>query len=442
MLPTSQKRFSTKTILIWLAIGFAVLVVFMLGCLWYIAEAQLNARLAALRAKGMPATASEINAFYVVPEGVADTTHLWMEASDAAQAANLGTRGAALPIIGKGPTPIPAPGEDWAELEASRTLLSELDREFELVRKAVAAGGQVRYPCDFSDGINTLLPHVQDAHQPARLMQLDAHVSAHDGNNSRALDDIRAIFAVSDTLRTEPTLVSQLVRIAIHGMGCRTAMRLLPHCDWTDAELASLQKVIRSARFKDELAIGLCGERAMCLTALDEAPLGPLRYPNKQETLRIFESSFDGLDGSWADAISRQREISEQIKTIAGGRISRLVLSGVILLSPASEWSFISGARAEASQKCANIIVAAHRHRLKHGQLPEKLADIEQELLGPPSDHVANVIDPYTGKPLLYKIEAKRVVIYSVGKNEQDDGGDVDRSDQDWPLDVGFSLKK
>ena len=68
--------------------------------------------------------------------------------------------------------------------------------------------------------------------------------------------------------------------------------------------------------------------------------------------------------------------------------------------------------------------------------------DIGQELLGPLPEPAATLIDPFDGQPLRYKTEAARVLIYSIGKNLQDDGGDCDRRGQQPPLDVGFSLKK
>lgn len=442
MPPDSKRPFFNRSSLLWIAIGFPVAVLVALGCMWYVGLSSLQSQLAALRAKGLPTTASEVNAFYVVPQGVADTTDLWVAAIDAVQAANLDRRGKTLPIVGEGPTPVPAPGEEWTELEASRTLLGELDGELQAIRKATESGGRVRFPVDFSAGIFTLLPHAQSSRDVARLLELDAHVSAHDGNDSQALQDLRATFALSDALRGEPTLISQLVRIAIHAIGCDAAERLMPHCNWSDAELESLQTAIRSARFKDELSNALCGERAICLTTLDRLPLGLLPPSNKHEALRFFESSIDGLSSSWPDALSRQRELSTRMEALSGNRFIPLILASVLLLLPGVEQAAIAGARAEARQKCANAAIAAQRFRLQRGQLPDSLANIGQELLGSLSEPSAALIDPFDGQPLRYKTEPARVLIYSIGENKQDDGGDCDRDDQQRPLDVGFSVKK
>ncbi|MEQ9406830.1 MAG: hypothetical protein RIK87_03855 [Fuerstiella sp.] len=49
------------------------------------------------------------------------------------------------------------------------------------------------------------------------------------------------VFALSEALRAEPSLVSQLVRIAIHAMACRATRDLMPQVNWTDDDLARLQ---------------------------------------------------------------------------------------------------------------------------------------------------------------------------------------------------------
>ena len=443
----SEPRKSTlfRSKLFWAMVGVPLAGLVAVGCMLLLRMSALDSQLDELRARGLPTTASEVNDFYIVPDGVTDTTDLWVTAIGTVQAPNLWNNGQTLPIIGKGPTPIHPPGEAWAELEASRTFLAGLEAELQVIWRAAAAGGQARYPVDFSAGINTLLTLTQDSRGVARLLKLDAHVSAHDGDTARVLQDLKAIFALSDSLRGEPCLISQLVRIAIHAIGCNTVERLMPHCQWSDAELQSLQAAIESARFKNKMSNALCGERATCLTALDTmspGALGVFRQSNKLETLRLFEGSIEGYSGSWPDALQRQRELSADIKKLAAGTLSRLSMWSVMTLAPAMEQASIAGARGTARQKCAIAGLAAQRYRLKHGRLPTSLAEIDNNLLGVSSNRSAQLTDPFDGKPLRYKTEDTRIVIYSVGRNEKDDGGDIDFDNPPAPLDVGFSLKR
>jgi len=63
----------------------------------------------------------------------------------------------------------------------------------------------------------------------------------------------------------------------------------------------------------------------------------------------------------------------------------------------------------------ARLVVALHLHRREHGAFPDRLdALVPDELEAVP-------LDPFDGRPFRY--DAKRRIVYSVGKNLVDDGG-------------------
>jgi len=430
-----------KSKLFWALVASPVMALIALVGVWFLGQLSLEKQLAALRAQGLPTTEYELNNFYAVPEGTADTTDLWVEAMDAVEFAGLSVRADGLPFLGHGPTPVPAPGEPWAELEASRTLLGELESEFQAIRTAAEAEGNVRFPGDFSLGVGPWQSHSTNSSDVLRLLQLDAHVSAHDGNHSQVLEDLRAIFALSDVIRDEPTLISQYMANAIHHVGCGAVVGFMPHCNWSDTELESLQTAIRSADFRHGVVNVLRGERAICLTELDRQSLGPLRFWNKRESLPLFERAIDGISISWPEALSRQHELAAPVVTDEISGFDRLTFGGVLPALWSVERAASVGARADAMQKCTVAAIAAERFRLKHGRLPDSLAEIGQEFLGA-SEEPLNLMDPFDGQPLRFKSEKTRIIIYSIGDNEQDDGGDYDDAEPPPPLDIGFLVKK
>jgi hypothetical protein len=113
-------------------------------------------------------------------------------------------------------------------------------------------------------------------------------------------------------------------------------------------------------------------------------------------------------------------------------------LYGVLMLTPALQQSVIAGAKTVARQRCLSAVVAVQRHRLRHGQPPESLNAVDSALLGPASEPP----DPFDGQPLRYKIEESRVLVYSVGPDGKDDGGNVDGSTPPQPRDVGYALPR
>jgi len=112
----------------------------------------------------------------------------------------------------------------------------------------------------------------------------------------------------------------------------------------------------------------------------------------------------------------------------------KLVVSAVLLPEPAR---FVSkGAEAVARIRLARTVLAVERYRLKHdGALPTYLADVSAELSG------GVLEDPFDGQPLRYKeLPAGGYVVYSVGSNRMDDGGEVKASDGKTPLDLGVCI--
>ena len=188
-MPTQRRSFPWW----WLGGGLCVLI----AGLWWFGRSSIDAELAALRAQGLPVTAAEINNFYSIPAGVRDSTELWVEAIDGLMATKFSVAGKGLPIVGVDES-VPAPGNEWPKREAAKQLITERAPQLRAVWRAAAVGGHARYPADFSGGMMTPLPYVQNAREVVRFVVLDAHLAAHDGDYDRVLKDLRAVFAVSD----------------------------------------------------------------------------------------------------------------------------------------------------------------------------------------------------------------------------------------------------
>jgi hypothetical protein len=85
-------------------------------------------------------------------------------------------------------------------------------------------------------------------------------------------------------------------------------------------------------------------------------------------------------------------------------------------------------------------LAVARYQRAHHGSLPDALQDLSSNYLS------TQPIDPYTGKPLIYRQDGKSFKVYSVGINRRDDGGvwdppsDLQSSRRGNPLDVGIAV--
>ena len=420
-------------------IGLLMIGLLVSGWLWHSACDRVQAKLNALRAKGLPTTVQEINAFYTIPAGATDRTREWVTAIDALLLASAQLSTASVPVVGLNSNPIPQPGTPWAEFEVSRQVIRDLDAELQLIRAAASVPGQVRFPIDCSLGPVALLTHIQRVRHVARIMVLDAYVSAHEGQHSRILQNIRTISALSEATRAEPFLIPYYVGTAINSVALGEIEKWISYCGWSDAELVSLQMLILSPRFEEEIVRSLAGDQAFGLTELDKMVLGPFRQSVQLEYLRLIDDGMNSFSYPWPEPLIRQAAITARLNALKSEPLSLLKYSQVPSYGPAVEQAGRTVARSVAKQRCCVLLIAAQRYRLQTGQLPVSLKEIENSKLWPSTVPQDLFVDPFDGQPLRFKADATGMVIYSVSQNRADDGGEIP-STSSQVRDNGFKL--
>jgi hypothetical protein len=408
-------------------------------------SSRLERQLADLRSRGLPTNGEELNAWYAVPADVSDTTELWTAATKRAHDVyRTIMKAESIPLISEGLTKVPPAGEEWAELEISRTFLKDLDNEIQMIRDAADAGGMARYPVDFTQGYSGILTDLQQQLRTlAKLSSLSAHVHAHDGQTHEALKDLKSIFAASDSIRGEPILISQLIRIAIHAIGCQLTVDMLPHGKWTDEELQNLQIATGSADFRSEMRTAFHGELVLCLNEIDSSPYphSMFRSANKSKAIDLWAESTAGLETSWQEALVRQKKVDAELKTMSANSVSRLTYKSLLKIVPGISRCITTGIKAEARQNCCIATIATHRYRLKHGRLPQILTDLKHFIPDEEPSMPFRLIDPFDGQPLRFKARGDGVVIYSIGENRVDDDGDVENKDPE-AGDLGYLISE
>jgi hypothetical protein len=91
----------------------------------------------------------------------------------------------------------------------------------------------------------------------------------------------------------------------------------------------------------------------------------------------------------------------------------------------------------QAKQIALIMMLALRLHQLETGHLPDKLDElVDAEILD------AVPIDPWhpTGKPLRYHRKDNTAVVYSLGENGIDDGGEFEAVGAG-PPDIGFAIQ-
>jgi hypothetical protein len=89
------------------------------------------------------------------------------------------------------------------------------------------------------------------------------------------------------------------------------------------------------------------------------------------------------------------------------------------LLMPALAAGEAQMAKTDALIRGTDVVIGAEIYRRRHHALPRGIQDLVPDLVPSiPSD-------PFDGKPLRFKVDHGDIVVYSIGSNFTDDGGEV-----------------
>jgi hypothetical protein len=417
-----------------------------------------------VRSTGEPLGGDELNAFYSVPDETQDRTALYVRAlMPFADNSPYHKDANSFPVVGTNQQAIPPPGADWPEIGQIEQFLARHQQIADHLHEAGSESGSVRYPADFRDGIATLLPHAQQVRAGARFLDLEAQVRMHRGDHAGATQSLLCMLRMGESLRDEPIMVSQLVRLAVYSVFVERLKAYLAWGQATDEELAQLQAAVAEVDVPRGLTRALQGERAVAYHTVvtnDMADLSQLAGGQSNDSLdRVVgnQSLAELRPGDSAMVITSLTEMVEASKkhpfprvmeeaAAADARLQQFFADDqqrlpwnrhmvAQLLLPAVNAMLNATRDRLALQRATLAALAAERFRLAQGKYPEQLADLVPELLG------ATPGDPCDGRPLRYRVLEKGFVVYSIGQDKQDDQGDVGLAGQKG-RDVGITIER
>ncbi|WP_432798644.1 hypothetical protein [Poriferisphaera sp. WC338] len=103
---------------------------------------------------------------------------------------------------------------------------------------------EARYPIDFSEGIMTELPHLAELRNAARVLQLYHWEAIHRGQPADGIRALVAMRQLAESIKDEPVLITQLVRVSIHRLLQVEIERALNLHVYDDGQLAVLYALV------------------------------------------------------------------------------------------------------------------------------------------------------------------------------------------------------
>jgi hypothetical protein len=315
-----------------------------------------------------------------------------------------------------------------------------------------------RFPLTIArDFISTSIWLSHDNTRPlVALLPYEAMLRAHDRDMDGALESCRCMIQAQRAIGDEPFLISMLNRTAMRHEARNAVERVLAQGQPSEHSLARLQRLLEQEAETPLLLIAARGERGMSDGCLQALQMGQISF---QQIRAAFDLSSRGL----SDKIEDQ-QIDFSPTSLKNGRSLLLRYSNQIVEMaklPAEEqrrrfkdisidpdelphFVRILTARWEklvpifhrdaADQRCIVTLVAAERFRRAQGRWPERLEELVPRYLAMVPR------DPFDGAPLRLRSTSDGLLIYSVGDDEQDNGGNIDNRTHKPGSDRGFRL--
>ena len=302
-----------------------------------------------------------------------------------------------------------------------------------------------RFDLNYDEGLNMLLPHVSDLRNLTRILCAKASLEAKTGNPDTAWDLLLTQVKFADALRTEPVLISKLIRIAMIRLSCDTIKKLCeiaPPNVQQSGDIQSLLKDLDDIRpliHSIDAERILVGEWVFNLTK-DEMYTANLQYIGEDNTglfpkLIIFGITFKPLFLADHAAYLRfmhdgarfiERPYSpEQGKVLEKGvQKKRYFLTSI--LTPAVFKVKEVHCRMIAQLRIARAGLALLQYKQTKNAFPATLETLKLQ----------NINDPFSDGPLLYKVEGQGFVLYSIGPDQKDNDGSPRQKKQktDWDI--------
>jgi hypothetical protein len=341
--------------------------------------------------------------------------------------------------------------------------LSKFDSAVEELRQA-SRRPYANVPLNYEEGFNTggtLLPYLAALKRCTQLLQLRAIAELADGQNAEALDDVKLLLYLDNSIRNSPFLISGLVRMAMLQYTLQSIWEGLAQHKWSDEQLVVLDAELAQIDFLADYEFTMRGERAFAIASFEnqrrtrESISGFVTLQGNSELvtnkLTLMPSAYFDQNELTFARMHQQWILplvdtnSRTVSPAALQRAENSVQAGLkhyspykvqaLMLFPAIGNAVKKFAAVQASIDLARVACALERYRLAHAQYPETLDALAPQFIEKLPHDIIN------GQPLRYRrTDDRQFILYSVGWNETDDGGQVvfakngsvDREKGDW----------
>jgi hypothetical protein len=338
--------------------------------------------------------------------------------------------------------------------------------------------GLIRFNLNASGGNRILLPHLAMMKNLTQTLGDRIVLDLHDGNRDAAWTNLLAETRLMAAWEPEPVEISHLVRFADTSLAFNAIWQALQTNSWADERLARLQQEWESVDFFTNLPETAAFKRASMAAECQQDRQGLVNSPPTfteflNMGLHFPPSIWSELNYRWSQAnyhkhgsyedekdlllFYRDRELElrnavkaptwsamRQLPGVSNpplfqskyrhSRTQMMMATREIGMRFQREGSSLLGraAKAEVQRRLIITAIALERYRGKHSSYPKALPELAPEFLKNP------LPDFMDGQPLRYRLtEDGHFILYSIGLDCVDDGGQMPSHERQRPPDFG-----
>ena len=286
------------------------------------------------------------------------------------------------------------------------------------------------YPVHYHEGFSALLPHLSVLRGVSDIVRLRTVAELEHGRTNEALADLKLSFYLAESLKSEPLLISQLVRIALIDAALNTVWETLDR--WSDAQLLELEQTLSRIDLLEDYPKTLRGERAFSNDVFARVRRGEVFPGELAGYFRYAPSGFlyqnqltiNQLHQKYVFApVDVENRRVDALKAFSLDKIPELKGSHPYRLFARVLFPLLSRAvskftKAETDLDFAILAIALERYHRMDRRYPEQLEELSPQFI----DKVPH--DVVSGAPLKYiRKDPGHFLLYGVGMDAEDNQG-------------------
>jgi hypothetical protein len=268
---------STNRSALWIIAGVSLVLVVAGGgfWLWNSLGKSHSSTVSTAADPSWPNSFAELNTWYAEPPEGQNAAVFFANGFADLRITDADQKSTDLPVVGKGK--LPEPGTPLSpQMKASIASFVRANQSAWAEFQKGAKFEQARYPIDLNLGPQTLLPHLTKIKSAAQLAQLQAILSADNNQSQAAADSLLVSLAIAQSLKNEPVLISQLVRVACYAIEAASLQQVMNSVTLSPADLEQLSTALSKAEASEAAGEGFTrsfvGERASQLSLFNLPP--------------------------------------------------------------------------------------------------------------------------------------------------------------------------